>query len=40
LVEAGVGGVIVASLLGASPLEVRCFLCSFWPVSLCIYFVG
>jgi hypothetical protein len=40
LVEAGVGGVIVASPLGASPLEVRCFVCSFWPVSLCIYFVG
>jgi hypothetical protein len=40
LVEAGVGGVIMAFPLGASPLEVRCFVSSFWSVSLCIYFVG
>jgi hypothetical protein len=40
LVEAGVDGVIVASPLGASPLEVRCFVCLFWPMSLCIFFVG
>jgi hypothetical protein len=40
LVEAGIGGVIIASPLGASPLEVWCFLCSSWHVSLCIYFVG
>jgi hypothetical protein len=40
LVEAGIGGVIVASPLGALPLEVRCSVCSFWLVSLCIYFVG
>jgi hypothetical protein len=40
LVGAGVGGVIVASPLGASPLEVRFFVCLLWLMSLCIYFVG
>jgi hypothetical protein len=40
LVGAGVSDVIIASPLGASPLEVWCFVCSFWLVSLCIYFVG
>jgi hypothetical protein len=40
LVEAGIDGIIVVFPLGASPLEVRCLVCSFWPVLLCIYFVG
>jgi hypothetical protein len=40
LVEAGFGGVIVASPLRASPLGVWCFVCPFLLVLLCIYFVG